>query len=1109
MKASNRFVQGAVNFGATGVLLWFAAPLLTFGTWHPFDDIRARLALLALAALLLAGLQGLHVWLSRRRNERLLKGLEQGDAGQELSQRFREALAMLRQGVEAKGARHWWQSRRQVQQLPWYLIIGAPGGGKTTAIWHSGLRFPLAEKLGRDPLAGIGGTRQCDWWFSQDAVFIDTAGRYLTQDSDAAADAREWQQFLALLRRHRPVQPINGVIVSVSVPDLLHGGAELARQSAAVAARLDELRRVLDLAFPIYLLVTKADLLAGFVETFGDLDAAQREQFWGLVFDADVAGVPADLRARLDDLAQRLAQRGPESLQRERMLPRRLQIYAFAAQFEALLAPLEGFVREAFAGIAVEPAQRLRSIALTSGTQEGNPIDRVIGELARSHGLALKALARPDARGKSYFLSALLKGLVIAEAPLAGLRLQRLRLRRRVVMVGAGIAAVALLAVSALWWQSYRRNLDYVDTVRTRLEQLTERIGPLESASLEQVLPLYALLERLAANDGVDPDEPPAGFGFGLFQGPRLARSAEQAYREMLDRSLAPLLIERLRRDLRGAEDSATRYEALRAALMLSNPARLVRPELRGWVEQALVPASGAGERAEWTRHVETLIERSGLPEAMRPDEAGVRAARSALAALPPAQRVHDLLLQRVPDPDPPQDLPTRLGATGALVFTTSSAGPMPAHSTAADWRRNILPAVEPTFDALANEADWVLGDASSDMRRLQKDRGWRDDIAAQVGKRQAQRVIAAWSRQLDALALAPVADAESASRRATELTAPDSPLRRLFTRLADEFSAPLQGGSAAETGFNGALRARFGTLGDYAAGAGPQALDRLHALAVTGKRDESAAAELDATLRAEAARAPAELRKLYVDLGTLIRSRGGARPGFDAALAELAQACGALTRERFPFGSTASRDMAPSDFARLFGPGGLFDDFRRNQLGERVDTSSRPWKARGASVDAGVPAAFERAAAISTLFFPQGAPLPELRLRLTPQRMDGALLQFSIDVDGQLLRFENGPARAKELVWPGPATTQKVLLRILPPGPAGVGAEVHEGPFAWLRVLLRNDWKGERGAPARLTFVVDTRTLDVEASAAAGAPDADIWTLQELARFRCPPASW
>jgi type VI secretion system protein ImpL len=1107
MKASSRFARSVVNLGAAGALLWFAAPLLAFRTWHPFDDIRARVALLALVALLLLGVRGLRVLLARRRSERLLKSLDSGDAGSELSRRFSQALALLRRGVEVKGAKRWWQVRRQVQQLPWYLIIGAPGGGKTTALLHSGLRFPLAERLGREPVAGTGGTRHCDWWFSQDAVFIDTAGRYTTQDSDAAADAREWKQFLALLRRHRPVQPINGVIVSVSVPDLLHGGAELARQAAAVAARLDELRHELDLAFPVYLLVTKADLLAGFVESFGDLDAAQREHFWGLVFDPDATGVPADLGPRLHDLAQRLARRTPQLLQREQAPQRRLPIYAFAAQFETLLAPLEGFVRKAFVGVAAEPAQRLRAIALTSGTQEGNPIDRVIGELARSAGLALKPLARPDAGGKSFFLNALLKRLVIAEAPLAGQRLRRLRLRRRAALVGAGFAGTALVAASALWWQSYRRNLDYVDTVRSRVEQLTERIGSLEWARLEQVLPLYALLQRLAANDGIDPNEPPAGFGFGLFQGPRLARSAEQAYREMLDRSLAPLLIARLRRDLREAEDSATRYEALRASLMLVNPERLVRGELRPWAEQALVQASGAGERPEWASHVEALLERSGLPEAMRADDLGVRAARSALASLPLAQRVHERLLRRVPDPERPQDLPTRLGAAVTLTFAASSAGPMPAHASARDWRRNLLPALETTLDEFANEADWVLGDAGGEVRRLQTDRAWRDEVAAQVGQRHAQRVIDAWSRQLDALALASGSDANGASRHPTELTGPDSPLRRLLTRLADEFSPSAQGSSAAEAAFDGMLRARFGALGDYAAGAGPQALDRLHALA-TVKRDETTDAELDATLRAEAARAPAALRRVYVGLGTMIRSRGGAKPSFDAALAELAQTCSAVTHERFPFGAATLRDMAPSDFARLFGPSGLFDEFRRNQLAERVDTSGRPWKARSAPADPSVPRAFEQAAAIGALFFPGGTPLPELKLRLTPQRMDDALLQFSIDVDGQLLRFENGPPRGKELAWPGPAATQTVLMRILPPGPTGIGAEVHEGPFAWVRVLLRGDWKGERGAPARLAFVVDSRTLDVEASAPGG-PEADVWTLRELAGFRCPRSTW
>jgi type VI secretion system protein ImpL len=635
MKAALPFVQGAVNAAAAAVLLWFASPLLAIGGRHPFDDVRARAALLALVVVLLLAAWGARAVIARRRSARLLEGLGAGDAEPELGRRFRHALAMLRRGVEAQGAKGWWKTRRQVQQLPWYLIIGAPGAGKTTALLHSGLRFPLAEQLGRDPLAGIGGTRQCDWWFSEDAVFIDTAGRYTTQDSDAAADAGEWRRFLALLRRHRPVQPVNGVIVTVSVPDLLHGGEELARQSAAIAARLDELRRELDLAFPVYLLVTKADLLAGFVETFDDLDAAQREQLWGVVFDPATHGLPPDLGVQLDDLSQRVAQRTRAALQQERTPQRRLPVHAFAAQVDALRPALEGFVRSAFAGLAAEPAQKLRAIALASGTQEGNPIDRVIGELARGHGLALRPLPRPDAGGKSFFLTALLRQLVIAEAPLAGRQLRRLRRQRWLALSGAGVAAAALLGVCTLLALSYRSNLAYVDAVRARADQLAGRIGPPGSADLGQVLPVYTLLERLAANDGIDPEQPAAGLGFGLFQGPRLARSAEQVYRDMLDRTLAPLLVERLRRDLREAEDSATRYEALRAWLMLTDPSRLVRGDLRRWAGPALARIGGAGERADWTRHVDAVIERSGLPEAVTPDEAGVRAARTALAAVP------------------------------------------------------------------------------------------------------------------------------------------------------------------------------------------------------------------------------------------------------------------------------------------------------------------------------------------------------------------------------------------------------------------------------------------------------------------------------------------
>ena len=86
---------------------------------------------------------------------------------------------------------------KRLASLPWYMFIGPPGAGKTTALVNSGLKFPLADTaVGRSAVRGVGGTRNCDWWFTDEAVLIDTAGRYTTQDSQAAVDSAAWLGFL-------------------------------------------------------------------------------------------------------------------------------------------------------------------------------------------------------------------------------------------------------------------------------------------------------------------------------------------------------------------------------------------------------------------------------------------------------------------------------------------------------------------------------------------------------------------------------------------------------------------------------------------------------------------------------------------------------------------------------------------------------------------------------------------------------------------------------------------------------------------------------------------------------------------------------------------------
>ncbi len=38
--------------------------------------------------------------------------------------------------------------RGALYEQPWYVIIGPPGAGKTTALLNAGLNFPLADQIG-------------------------------------------------------------------------------------------------------------------------------------------------------------------------------------------------------------------------------------------------------------------------------------------------------------------------------------------------------------------------------------------------------------------------------------------------------------------------------------------------------------------------------------------------------------------------------------------------------------------------------------------------------------------------------------------------------------------------------------------------------------------------------------------------------------------------------------------------------------------------------------------------------------------------------------------------------------------------------------------------
>ena len=415
-------------------LVWFFAPLLPgFEDWPPRLARHRRTARWCGAAATRcstsAGDAATRRWHAASRRAR-----RQTEEAQALRTRLTTALDLLKTSLRSRG---------YLYEQPWYAIIGPPGAGKTTALLNAGLRFPLAEQMGQGAVAGVGGTRLCDWWFTEDAVLIDTAGRYTTQDSNAAVDRAGWDAFLDLLKETRPRQPLNGLLVAFPLSDIAQApAAERAAHAAAIRGRISELQTRFGVRMPVYVLFTKADLIAGFTEFFDDLDREGRAQVWGTTFDLARERRRSGRRpspASCARLVERLNARLFDRLQAERNPDRRARIAMFPGQVASLEPVLMEFLQEAFGGARDDPAPLLRGVYFTSGTQEGTPIDRLTGALARALGVdQTRTQSLQPVQGRSYFLERLLKEVIFGEAMLVAR--SPAAARRRLVLRTAGYA---------------------------------------------------------------------------------------------------------------------------------------------------------------------------------------------------------------------------------------------------------------------------------------------------------------------------------------------------------------------------------------------------------------------------------------------------------------------------------------------------------------------------------------------------------------------------------------------------------------------------------------------------------------------------------------------
>ncbi|MFP5390530.1 MAG: type VI secretion system membrane subunit TssM, partial [Gammaproteobacteria bacterium] len=831
---TTRTSLAVIGWLAFALLLWIATRLLGLPPAWAF-------ALFALAAVI-GGLVLLWRWQKRRKaagqlgemlEKQVTKAAPKADPAQRqeqdvIKQRMLDAISTIKNSKLGQLS-----GDAALYELPWYMIIGNPAAGKSTAVASSGLQFPFADtKI----VQGVGGTRNCDWFFTTDGILLDTAGRYSVVDEDRA----EWFGFLSLLKKYRKKAPINGVIIAVSVAELTANRPEFAINLAKnLRQRVQELTEKLEVHAPVYVVFTKADLITGFSEFFQDVERAERDRVWGatLPYSQNISSqqVLDQFDARFDELYDGLKDLSAASMAlqwRERMPS---GVFTFPLEFANIKAPLRSFIATLFEENPFQFKPVFRGFYFTSALQEGEPVSASSERVAQRFDIKLQPQQHEGThQQQGYFLLNLFRNVIFADKDLVAQYASPAKTRMRYAAFFAATAIVGLALGGWSW--SYMNNRQLVENVEADLAQ-AQKVQDKRMDLQSRFEALQILQDRIEQLEKYRSDRP-LSLSLGLYQGDKLERKLREEYfagvREVMLRpvgeSLEGFLTEvnrnaaQLQPAARGpgeapaAAPAATTvaaasqqfkdssptnsedaYNALKTYLMLGDPGRAEGGHLndqltrfwRGWLDAN----RGAMSREQMIRGAERIITfyLSQISDTSWPrldtklalvDQTRENLKR-VVRGMPARERVYSDVKARAATRFPSMTVARIVGDQDKELVLGSYA--IPGTFTREAWEGFIQQAFRDAANHELQSADWVLKTAAKDDLTLE---GSPEQIQKSLVELYKNDYAKEWTKFVQGVTIRDLAGFDAATAAMNRLGDPQvSPISKLLTTVYEQTS--------------------------------------------------------------------------------------------------------------------------------------------------------------------------------------------------------------------------------------------------------------------------------------------------------------------------------
>lgn len=394
---------------------------------------------------------------------------------------------------------------KDLYSMPWYILVGEPGSGKTEMIRRCNVGFPPGLQ---DTLQGTGGTVNMNWWFTNHAVILDTAGK-LMFDEAPPGQTTVWKELLSLLRKGRPNCPVNGMLLVIPADTLIVDSEEQIQAKAGrIAEQLDGIQRVLGVRFPVFVVISKCDKINGFREFFDSIrDPQLQHQMlgWSNPAELDTPFAPDAVDQHLQTVQMRLRRRRlgllidpvhTEDAVNGRRIDQVDAMYAFPDGIMQIAPRLRRYLETIFvAGTWSTKPLFLRGIYFNSALREGDALD---ADLAAMFNVPIDALPEGKVweREKSYFIRDLLMSKVFREKGLVTRANNAKKLQRqRVGILLAATAAAVALSIGLVTYSGVRFR-GKIGVHSQYWKSASEVILPAGQSGSTQIWPSFAAVDK-------------------------------------------------------------------------------------------------------------------------------------------------------------------------------------------------------------------------------------------------------------------------------------------------------------------------------------------------------------------------------------------------------------------------------------------------------------------------------------------------------------------------------------------------------------------------------------------------------------------------------------